>query len=206
MGVDRRTLVYVIVDTSASMAGAAIESVNQALAGLKQRLADSAETLEHGVVSLITFNDVATHYDFVPVDEFDPPMLFASGGCSLGAALHALLESLQLDVAGTGPGYRGDRRPLAILIIGGAPTDAYEANLQALSAMKGFRRPTVIVVACGEAVDTSYLRPITAITLPVRQLTPETLAQAFGTVARTIVSSSRGVPESALVSPLVPGR
>lgn len=199
---DRKLPIYMLIDTSAAMSGPAIDSIHHALLELKQQLVRSPETLENGMVSFILFNDVAQLYAFAPLDELYAPDLVASGRRSFGAALHVLVESLQHDLDGMRVGVRSPQRPLVILIIGGTPTDAYEHDLGALLALPVARCPTFVVLACGDGTDTSFLRPLHAVTIPTQVVTPETLARAFDIVTRTIIHSSRGVPRDALVPPL----
>ncbi len=199
---ERKLPIYLLIDTSAAMSGAAIDSMRSSLLELKHQLVESPQTLENALVSLIVFSDVARLYEFVPIDELDPPALVASGGRSVGAALHVLVESLQHDIDALRVGSRSPQRPLVVLVLGGPTTDSYERDLNALLALPAGRRPTFVVLACGDAVDTSFLQPLHPFTFHTRVVTPETLAQAFGVVSRTIIQSSRGVPRDTLVPPV----
>lgn len=205
MAGDRKLPVYLLIDISAAMSGTAIDSVNNAIADLKHQLVSSPETLENCLVSLVLFNEIAKLYAFTPIDEFDPPVLVASGGRSLGAALHALVESLQQDVEGLRVGSRSEQRPLVVMIIGGSPTDDYLRDLDTLAALPAEQRPTYVVLVCGQEVDMSILKPLGAITIPAPVVTPEILVQAFGVVAQTIIRTSRAVPRDSLVPPLNSG-
>ncbi len=199
---DRRLPVYLLIDASAVMGGEPLESISEALSGLKQRLMTKPETLENSEVSLIVFNSVANQYPFVPIEDFVPPTLFASGSRALGAALHALVESLAQDIHPRSADYRGDQRPLAILILGGAPTDSFEEDVSALAALPTWRRPGFILLACGdpEALPAEFLRPLTPVRISIRQVTAEALARAFHAVEGTIIQTSRRVAQGNLES------
>lgn len=199
---DRKLPIYLLIDTSVGMSGVAMNSMRSSLLELKQQLVGSPETLENGLVSLILFSDDASLYEFTPIDELDPPEMIASGGRSVGAALHVLVESLQHDLDGLRVGARRPQRPLAVLVISGPSTDAYEHDLNALLALPSGRRPTLVVLPCGDAVDTSFLQSLRPFIFPTGVVTPETLAKAFGVVTRTIIGSSRGVPRDMAVPPL----
>lgn len=202
LAAERKLPIYLLIDTSVAMRGAAIDSMRNTLLELKHQLVESPQTLESALVSLIVFNDVAQLYAFVPIDELDPPPMVASGGRSVGAALHVLVESLQHDIDALRIGSRSPQRPLVVLVLSGPATDSYERDLNALLTLPAGRRPTFVVLACGDAVDTSFLQPLHPFTFPTSVVTPETLAQAFGVVSRTIIQSSRGVPRDTLIPPV----
>jgi uncharacterized protein YegL len=85
-----------LLDTSRSMRGSAIEALNEGLRTFKEHLLQDALALRRVEIAAIAFDStVRTVQDFVLVDQFTPPALTAQGLTCMGTAIHQALDMLQ---------------------------------------------------------------------------------------------------------------
>jgi uncharacterized protein YegL len=193
----RRLPVYLLLDTSESMAGPAIEAVAQGVATLVKELRTNPLALETAYLSVITFSKDAQQ--LVPLSElmsFQPPKLRVRPGTALGAALRTLTECLQRDVKKTTVTTKGDYKPLVFILTDGQPTDNWE---QAADAVKQVGRPkmaNVFAIGCGPDVDTDVLYRITDTVLVMPNLTPEAIRKAFVWLSASVQTVSSKVDGS----------
>ena len=174
-GGERHLPVYLFLDTSGSMEGAPIESVRQGLELFQQEVSTDPFARDVVQVGVITFNSDArlVTNGLVPIADFQPPNLVASGVTRLDLAFKILLESMNRDsdvrkaVKG---GQKGDWKPAVFILTDGMPTDQ-NGNVTdrlwiperdaVLNRPKGQIKPSSIVtVGCGPNVDDSMLKNI----------------------------------------------
>jgi uncharacterized protein YegL len=85
-----------LLDTSGSMQGDAIEALNQGLLSLKDELVKNSLAARRVEVAIITFDShVNVVQDFVTADQFNPPILTAQGLTTMGAGIHKALDMVQ---------------------------------------------------------------------------------------------------------------
>ncbi len=85
-----------LLDTSGSMQGDAIEALNQGLLSLKDELVKNSLAARRVEVAIITFDsNVNIVQDFVTADQFNPPILTAQGLTTMGAGIHKALDMVQ---------------------------------------------------------------------------------------------------------------
>lgn len=84
-----------LLDTSGSMQGAAIDALNQGLFAFKQDLIDNSLASRRVEVAVVAFDsDVRVEHDFVTADVFEPPVLTAQGLTCLGTGIHKALDMI----------------------------------------------------------------------------------------------------------------
>ncbi|HIK05658.1 MAG TPA: VWA domain-containing protein [Trichormus sp. M33_DOE_039] len=85
-----------LLDTSGSMQGDAIEALNQGLLSLKDELVKNSIAARRVEIGIVTFDSyVNVVQDFVTADQFNPPILTAQGLTSMGAGIHKALDMVQ---------------------------------------------------------------------------------------------------------------
>ncbi|MBD2342583.1 vWA domain-containing protein [Anabaena subtropica] len=85
-----------LLDTSGSMQGVAIEALNQGLLSLKDELMKNSIAARRVEIAIVTFDShINVIQDFVTADQFNPPILTAQGLTSMGAGIHKALDMVQ---------------------------------------------------------------------------------------------------------------
>ncbi len=163
----RRLPVYLLLDTSGSMAGAPIEAVRQGVGLFKKETGSDVFAKESVHVGIITFGGEA---EFVTKglisfddfnDSFRPESLIANGQTPLGQALWLLIESLDRDVkSAVVGGEKGDWKPLIYILTDGEPTDNWREPRDGLLSRQRKKVCNVITVGCGPRINGEKLKEI----------------------------------------------
>lgn len=183
----RRLPVYLLIDTSGSMKGEPIASVNVGLECMLTALRNDPFALESANISIITFDRVATCIiPLTPIDELQLPTITTpeSGPTHTGQALKVLCEHVDREVQLSTPERKGDWMPLLFLMTDGKPSDLqlYHAMIPEVQKRKFAR-----IVACA-AGPTAKTEPLLKLTSDVYSL--DTVdAQAFTKFFKWVSSS-----------------
>jgi uncharacterized protein YegL len=184
-------LVYLLLDCSASMAGAPNQAVNEGVRQLHNQLVETPTAIEAVWISIITFGTEASMLvPPTPVANFQPAELRARGLTSLGAALHLLEHSLDNDVRASTSTEKGDWRPLVFMLTDGDPTDEWESVAEQLKARTEKKPGTIVALACGEAVDLATLEQIADHVLRMEDVTVDRLRDFFKWVSASVSGAS----------------
>ncbi len=85
-----------LLDTSGSMHGEAIEALNQGLLSFKDELVNNSLASRRVEVAVVTFDSmVNVAQDFVTADQFQPPILTAQGLTNMGSGINKALDMIQ---------------------------------------------------------------------------------------------------------------
>jgi uncharacterized protein YegL len=123
---ENRCPVILLLDTSGSMIGDAINALNQGVSLFKENIQTDTKASLSVEVALITFGPVELVQDFVTIDQFEPPTLVADGVTPMGEAIEYALDCLETRKAvyqANGVQYY---RPWIFMITDGAPTDLWQ--------------------------------------------------------------------------------
>lgn len=155
-----------LLDTSGSMQGAAIEALNEGLRTFKETLTRDVLASRRVEVAIVTFdNRVVLAQDFVTADQLEPPTLTAQGLTHMGQAInHALdlVEARKHTYRANGVSYY---RPWVFMITDGEPQgeppEAIESAGQRIKALDNDQRKGVAFFAVGvEGANLDMLRRI----------------------------------------------
>lgn len=120
-----------LLDTSGSMQGEAINALNDGLRTFKDDLSKNLLASRRVEVAVVTFDcDVNVVQDFVTADQFEPPTLAAQGLTNMGTAIHQALDILQARKAQYRTNGVAYYRPWLFMITDGEPQGEPEVVLQ----------------------------------------------------------------------------
>lgn len=120
-----------LLDTSSSMGGAPIDSLNQAIRDFKEQTSMDEQTRRRVDVAIVEFNDGArVVQDFTPICEMKPITLSATGCTDMGAGINLAIDIVKernrtYATLGT-PCFQ----PWIVMITDGNPTDDISAAVQ----------------------------------------------------------------------------
>ncbi|MDR3681233.1 MAG: VWA domain-containing protein [Flavipsychrobacter sp.] len=112
-----------LLDTSGSMAGMAMQQLNEGIQTLKNELMQDPLAMKRVEVAMVTFGPVQLESDFKTVDNFYPKRLVADGDTPIGAAVTMGIELINRRKQVYKENGVGYYKPWIILITDGAPTD-----------------------------------------------------------------------------------
>ena len=155
----RRLPVYLLIDTSGSMRGEPIESVNVGIQTMIASLRQDPYALESVYLSIITFDKKIE--EVVPLTELlhvQIPTITTpeSGPTFLGKALNTLHDKVKTEVQLTTKEKKGDWMPLLFVMTDGKPSDLQDFR-EAVIKIKTLDFGIIVGCAAGTKAKESYL-------------------------------------------------
>ena len=162
--VARRTMVlFFVVDTSGSMEGAKIGTLNQAIEDIIPEITDISENNADAEIKIavLEFSNGAKWItpSPVPAQGFTWEYLNSGGMTDLGEACRQLNEKLSRNSFMSD--ITGSFAPAIFLLSDGAPTDNYKPNLEALKQNNWFKKAIKVAVAIGSDANKEILAEFT---------------------------------------------
>jgi uncharacterized protein YegL len=190
----RRLPVYLLLDTSGSMAGEPIEAVKNGVQIMISTLRQNPQAIETAFISVITFDSSANQ--IIPLTDlasFQMVDIKATGVTALGDALNLLANRIDSEVAKTTTEQKGDWKPLVFIMTDGIPTDNWQNGL-----IEFKKRKTAFTIACaaGSGADTNILKQITENVVSLDTADSTTIGKFFQWVTASIGVSSTRVEDS----------
>ncbi len=159
----RRLPVYLLLDTSGSMAGEPIEALRNGIHILVSTLRQDPFALESVHLCIITFDsEVKVLMPLTPLDTIILPELTipASGATHMGQALELLCNQIESDRIISSNDVRGDWRPLLFIFTDGSPSDL-QTYRQYIKIVKAKKFGKVVACAAGPKAKTEMLKELT---------------------------------------------
>jgi uncharacterized protein YegL len=204
----RRLPVYILLDTSGSMRGEPIHSVNVGMQAMLSALRQDPYALESVHLSIITFDIEAREYlPLTPLDQVQFGEIPApdSGATFLGAALELLIQCVDRDVKKSSADTKGDWRPLLFIMTDGSPSDAH-AFRQAIPELKQRGFGAIVACAAGPKAKQEILLELTDRVVTLDTMDAAAFAGFFKWVSASVAvgSNSTSVSGNDLLPPPPP--
>lgn len=204
----RRLPVYILLDTSGSMRGEPIHSVNVGLQSMLSALRQDPYALESVHLSIITFDLEAKVYlpltplDQVQLSNIDVP---SAGATFMGAALELLAEQVSQQLQKSNDEVKGDWRPLLFIMTDGSPSDVY-AYQQAIPVIQQLNFASIVACAAGPKAKQEHLLQLTDKVVVLDTMDAASFSGFFKWVSASVVagSSSAGISSSISLPPPPP--
>jgi uncharacterized protein YegL len=202
----RRLPVYLLLDTSGSMRGEPIESVNVGLRSMLSSLRQNPYALESVYLSIVTFDSTVQQVlPLTALPELQLPEIVCpnSGATFLGEALEFILIRLEQDLIKASAEQQGDWRPLLFIMTDGKPSDtlAYE---EAIPRVKAANFAAVIACAAGPKSVPDQLKELTHQVVSLDTMDANSFASFFQWVSAAVTGGAQGGANTAQLPPPPP--
>lgn len=186
----RRLPVYLLLDTSGSMAGERIEQVRNGVQLLVSALRQDPYALESAYLCAITFDSSAkVAVPLVDLATFQAPILTAKGSTNLGEGLDLLCSCAGRDVTKSTSTVKGDWMPMVFIMTDGKPDTGWEKGLD-----RFLKERWGVVVGCAvDGGDTVALKKISPNVASLQTADSGAMAAFFKWVSASISSNSKSL-------------
>ena len=196
----RRLPVYILIDTSGSMKGEAIEAVKVGLSDMVSTLRQDPYALETVWMSLITYDkDVKQILPLTALEDLQLPEITTpdSGPTHMGAALEMLCQKYDKEVNMGSPEQKGDWMPLLFILTDGKPSDSQAYN-NVIPEVRKRQFTNIVACAAGPRAETEPLKRLTDKVFALEHMDGATFSKLFQWVSQQVAGGGKtmGVADS----------
>ena len=198
---ERRCPCLLLLDTSTSMRGSRITQLNTGIHSFMQSLRADPIKMQRVEIGAVTFGPIQTH-DFHTADQFNPPLLQASGDTPMGEAIMTGLDMLEARKAQYKQAGVSYYRPWVWLITDGGPTDPWQQAAARVHDGDSDARKSFLFFAVGvQGADTQTLSQICSPGRPPVQLEGLNFAEMFEWLSSSLGNVARSKPDEKVALP-----
>ena len=192
---ERQMPVILLLDTSGSMGGSKIQTLNEAVSEMITELAKVDDGVGFLRISVITFGgqEATELIHHAPVGEILSPQLTARGRTPMGSAFALAQQLIENDEELPSNAYR----PTLALVSDGIPTDkGWQDRLQELISSERGEKSTRLAVAVGPDADREMLRTFMSGVEPHEASEASGIADFLQFVTMTVTQSTQPVGQT----------
>lgn len=190
----RRLPVFILIDSSTSMKGEAIDAVNAGLKILLQDLRKDPFALETVFLSVISFNTTASIVrPFIDILNNDSVKIEAKGQSNLGLGLQLLIHEIKLHIRKASSDTKGDWRPLIFFMTDGRPSGAWKTRLKEFHAVNDGKW---VVCACGMKTNLNIIESMGGDMIILENKSDGSIKQFFKWVSSSINIHSKSIVQN----------
>jgi len=190
----RRLPVFILIDSSTSMKGEAIDAVNSGLKTLFKDLRSNPFALETVFLSVISFNTTAQIVR--PFDDLlrtDDLTIEAKGQSNFGLGLELLISELNENVKKSTKDTKGDWKPLVFFMTDGRPSGAWKKRLKEFLALKVGKW---VICACGMKSNMEIIESMGGSIVILNNKNEQSIHEFFKWVSNSISSHSKSIDQN----------
>ncbi len=201
----RRLPIYIAIDTSGSMYGEPIQSVNVGLQAMLHALRQDPYALESVYLSIFTFDiQVKEIFSLTPLDQVQLPEIICprSGPTYMGEVLALIVDKVDHDIVRSTPEHKGDWSPMLFIMTDGSPSDLARFD-EMVPQIKSRHFGKIIACAAGPKAKDKYLKQITDTVVSLDTTDSAAFASFFKWVSASVElgSVSVGAREKEVLPP-----
>ncbi len=190
-----KILVVLLLDTSSSMFGERIDSLNAGITAFKEEFEPNTNISQNLELAIVTCNSHReTIQGFVNMDNFIPVTLEAEGETTIGKGIDSALNNIESYQDYCQKNNFQYRKPLLFLIIGGSPTDDWKNSAERARQAVEANKLNFFVVGV-KGADMTSLRQIAPPKTPPKTLDNFKFRELFQWLAdylKKVSSSEKG--------------
>lgn len=190
----RRLPVFILIDSSTSMKGEAMDAVNSGIAILFKDLRTNPFALETVFLSVISFNTEAKIVrPFLDLLQNDSVFIEAKGQSNFGLGLDLLTEEIQKNVNKATKETKGDWKPLVFFMTDGRPSGAWKKRLKEFHALKVGKW---VICACGVKSNMNIIESMGGSIVVLNNKNENSIHQFFKWVSNSINVHSKSIEQN----------
>lgn len=189
----RKLPVYLLIDSSGSMNGEPINSVNEGLRAMMHALRQDPYALETVLLSVVTFDrEVKEVFPLTPIEEvqleeIEPP---PSGATHMGEALQYLVKRYSKDITKKKNGAGGSFSPMVFIMTDGKPSDL-QLFEEMVIQLKSLKFASIVGCAAGPKAKMEFLKQFADPVVSMESTDSSAFSAFFKWVSASIASGNQ---------------
>jgi len=190
----RRLPVFILIDSSTSMKGEAIDAVNSGIQILLKDLRSDPFALETVYLSILSFNtDAHIVRSFGDILSHDSVFIEAKGQSNFGLGLGLLIDEMNQYIIKTTKDQKGDWRPLVFFMTDGRPSGAWKRKLKEFQSLNSGKW---VICACGIKSNLNLIDSMGGDVIVLNNKNDQSIHSFFKWVSNSISSHSKSIAQN----------